>query len=437
MQRMLVFLLFIILCPLQLFAEPDNTSVSADSNVELINRKILENEKQFKDLVVEAKKYFKNFDWNGFEDLPVDAQRIVIQNYLAQEAFQEIGDNFKKDIYNRTNNQVEKEHGYYFNSSDKLYRTDYVSENITERAKQQNLLYPTEGTNWFHFKQKDVAALDKIIKEEIEKSPVDMHCEKECIHPRNSADQDWAQKHLKVWKKRIDDYEKKRREFFEKTDETLIDEDNSLKEYEKKYGSTDLRKSFENLRQDQEKRKQEFEKEMIEMRKQYDEAVINLTQKIDIWHLDPYNENCEMVTFACYNVEQIPENQERIQLSISENNEIINHIMYVYDDLNTKQHVESTALKSCYCVNRNTDLDKSVSCNCSLGFYDATVDFDKYRKYENQDRIDIKNGKLQDRTDEGEYLHDWEGNHIPVGSIHGRTFSMYGHDSITTVKDEK
>ena len=432
------FLLFAILSTTAV-ADIVDSDVSADKNMALIEEKIKDNKVEFDKLIEEAKQIYKDFDWNGFEELPDDTQRIVIKNYLANKAFSEVREKFKEDIYKRAKGEVSTEDHlydtYYFNSSDALYRTNYVEDNIMKEAERQNLLHPTEGADWSHFKQQDLPALDKIIATEIAKSPADMYCDKWCIHPRNQVDQDWAQKYLANWKKRLDEYEKAMMERAKEYDEWLNE---NKKKYKK---DTNILELYKNYERQHNVEKEQFEAEMIEKRKEYDDAVINLTQKIDIWELGPYRKDCEMVSLSCWNVEHIPTKYERFQLSMSKTDDNTSDIIYVYDDIEKKEHIESFAFKSCDCVNNNSDNDTyfttSITCNCGLSFYDAVTDFDKYRRYENLDREDIKNGKLQDVDDGGRYQHEWAGNSIPVGKIFGRTLDIFGSDDITITPKEK
>ncbi|MBR3510548.1 MAG: hypothetical protein IKN73_00610 [Alphaproteobacteria bacterium] len=458
MRKVFAFLLLIFcFMPWVSIADEQNDNIDANSNMNYILSKIKDNELKFNDIAAQVQKKYPDFDWSRFQELEPDAKRIVIKNLLAQEAYSEIRNTFKKDIYSRVKNGVSMDdYGdeiYYYNSSDKLYRTNYVEDNIMAEAKRQNLLHPREGTNWYHFKQQDLPALDKIIASEIAKSPADMYCDKECIKPRSSVDQDWAQQYLKDWKKRLDDYEKNMKKIqddYEKDGKKSYEEyDASLKEILKKNKKTLYSEQINNIenrikendleKQEFDKKneleRQKFEQEMIERRKEYDEAVAR-SQKIDIWEMNPYNENCEMVSISCWNVEHIPEKHERLQLSMSKSDENIQEIIYVYDNLEKNEHIESSAFKDCECDNDISDNFQSVTCDCMISFYDMTTDFDKYRRYENLDRIDIKNGKLQDRNEKGVYQHDWAGNHMPVGHISGRTLDLFGSHTLTTNKDE-
>lgn len=422
-------------------ADNKSVSISVESNMSAIEESIKINESQFDSLVAQVKKRYPNFDWDKFDNLSSSVKRMVIRNYLAQMAYEEVAENFKADIKSRAKGDVVTEdynkHTYYYNKSDDLYRKDYVTANIMAEAKKRGLLHKTEGAEWLHFKQKDVAALDKIIAEQTAKAPANMHCDKECAYPTTSIDQDWAKEYLAKWKEKIDEYENARRESLEKSKQYLAENQATYKkeiaELKEKYkGSADvaqlekeLKTSVKNTEKQIKAKEQEFVKEMVQMRKEYDDYA-QRTQEIDIWRLKPYNTECEMVSVSCFNVQQIPAEHERYRLSMSKTENGYGHISYSYDDIDKNEHIEATALKNCNCGIYNKNVDNYVNCSCLISFYDEIQDFSAVRQYENLDRIDIKNGKNQDLDEDGHYKHDWPGNYIPGGYVKSRSLDLTG-----------
>ena len=79
-------------------------------------------------------------------------------------------------------------------------------------------------------------------------------------------------------------------------------------------------------------------------------------------------------------------------------------------------------------------LTQEYNNDCDISFFDEIQDFAAVRKWENQDRTDIKNGKNQDQTESGGWNHDWASNIIPGGKVVGRTLNLSGTYERTVTK---
>ena len=118
-------------------------NLDANTNVARMEESIKINESQFDSLVAQVKKRYPNFDWDKFNNLSSSVKRMVIRNYLAQMAYEEVAENFKADMKSRAKGDVVTEdynkHTYYYDKADDLYRKDYVTANIMEEAKKKFL----------------------------------------------------------------------------------------------------------------------------------------------------------------------------------------------------------------------------------------------------------------------------------------------------------
>ena len=107
-------------------------------------------------------------------------------------------------------------------------------------------------------------------------------------------------------------------------------------------------------------------------------------------------------------------------------NDNLEQILYGYDDIEKNEHVEMASFKRCECFG-DIDFDsKSVICECDIDFKDFVSDFKENRYYENKNRIDVKNGKYQDRDEKGYYKHDYIVS--PKGKVYGKTLGSFGQD---------
>jgi len=423
-----------------------NEDISAAKNMEKIEEQLRNNDLKFENLLEELRKKYTDFDWNNFDNMSPAAKRIIIKNYLVQKGYSEIVDNYKKDFYRRSNNDVTTEEREYvteyFNSSDLKYIKNYIYDDIMKEAEQKGLLHKTEGAQWKHFKQKDVPALDKLISKHMAKAPVDIHCEKDCAMPYNQVDENWHTEYLKQIQEHIDKYEQINKELLQSRIESLQESKVLLQKhkedvsaYKKKYHNDtenikwleDHIKSEEEDIKSQEKALKEQQKklteELLKQKREYDQEV---SYTIDIaWRLKPYRESCEMVTLACFNDELIPLDHESLSMSISKADGDTHHLSYSYDDIKNNKHIDVMTYKTCHCNDNNNDWT-SVDCNCSLGFLGMTTDFTKYRNYINQNKIDNKNYKNQDYTDDGKTKHEWLSDFVPIGTVSNGSLAIYG-----------
>ena len=163
----LFFSICFLLVPSIVFAAEDteNTSIDAETNISLVHDGIKINEEEFNKVAEQIAKRFPNFDWVTFDSLDLDARRIVLKNYLARLAFDEVKENYIKDIRARAKDGVSTEkydkETYYFNKSDAKYRTQYITdEMIREKAKKRRILHPVcDDCSLVYVKQKDVKIL--------------------------------------------------------------------------------------------------------------------------------------------------------------------------------------------------------------------------------------------------------------------------------------
>ena len=122
-------------------------NIDAETNMALVHDSIKINEEEFNKVAEQIAKRYPNFDWVTFDSLDLDARRIVLKNYLARLAFDEIKENYLKDIRARAKDGVTTEkydsETYYFNKSDSKYRTQYITDQmIREKAQKHRILHP-------------------------------------------------------------------------------------------------------------------------------------------------------------------------------------------------------------------------------------------------------------------------------------------------------
>ncbi len=399
-----IFVLFFL--TLSVFSYADAENIDVETNISIIENNMKINQEEFDKLVEQVKQRYNDFDWVGFDNLSIDAKRMVIRNYLARIAFEEVKQNFIDDIYMRAKDgvTVEKEGNEtnYFNTSDVKYRTLYLSEkDLITKAGSKCKTCDKMG----HFKQTDVKLFDDLIAQETAKAPVDIYCEKYCLEETNEI-------------------------------KSLADElRNALEEFEKANREyiLETQKSEHSRKKVREKRKK-----LRKAEKEYNYLLkVNENSNHRRWSINPYNKECQTVAIGCWNVEQRPEKYEKYELNITEypGDNLID-ISYDYDDVLSNTHINADAYSDCNCSGPLNQLDTLIYCDCHVGFYDMIQDFTAVRNWENQDRIDTKNGKFQDHNENGGWYHDWESNHIPMGSIYGHTLSFYGNYQKTETKRE-
>lgn len=405
-----MFLLLIVL-PVCSYADPTSDTaienIDTETNMSIIKDSIKINEAEFNKVAEQIAKRYPNFDWVTFDTLDDWTKRVVIKNYLARLAFDEVKGNYLKDLQARAKDGVSTEkydrETYYFNKSDAKYRTQYITDQmIREKAQKHRILHPVcDDCSLVYVKQKDVKILDEILKQEVANAPVDMYCEKYCyIYDQKQADIN--EQALARFKDYMQEYQKIQKQYL-----------------------SDMRKNGVPRKEIKEERKKIAEA-MRDLEQKYNnwEKVIKANRA---WFIEPYTETCEMVTAGCWNVEKIPQNYERFDLHVNDDTDdgIIN-IHYGYDDIANNTHTEASAWRNCTCEQDINDVHTYVNCNCDISFFDEIQDFSAVRKWENQDRVDIKNGKMQDRDENGVYKHEWAGNRIPGGKVVGRTFDLSG-----------
>lgn len=384
-------------------SDTQNENIDAETNISIVENSIKINEEEFNKVVEQIAKRYPNFDWATFDSLDSDAQRIVLKNYLARLAFDEIKENYVKDIRARAKDGISTEkrdkETYYFNKSDTKYRTHYVTEqDLVKKAKVSN---KCEGCSWVYFKQKDVKLLDELIKQETAKAPADTYCEKYCA-VFDQEQEDIDQQFLAKRRNYLEEYEKIQKQYLSEMRKNGVPR-KEIKEERKKIAS-EIRK---------------IEEEYANWER--------ITKGNKRWHILPYNTTCEMVTVACYNVERYPENYERFELRTSDRSDTgIIRIRYEYDDLANNTHTEADAWRSCNCTQDVNDVKTYVSCKCHIHFFDEIQDFTEARTWENQNRIDIKNGINQDQNENGGWNHEWASNTLPGGHVVGRTLDIKG-----------
>ena len=412
LKKVLVFLSFIMISPVLSYADitdaPTSESIDAETSMSIVEENIRINEEEFNKVVEQVSRRYPNFDWTTFDNLDLDARRIVLKNYLARLAFDEVKENYLKDLRARAKDGVATEkydkETYYFNKSDAKYRTQYITdEMIREQAKKRRILHPVcNDCSLVYVKQKDVKILDEILKQEVANAPVDMYCEKYC-YIYDQAQADVNQQALAKFKEYMQYYQKIQKQYL-----------------------SEMRKNGAPRKEIKEERKK-IADAMRDLEQHYNkwEQVIKANRA---WFIEPYTETCEMVTASCWNVEKIPQNYERFDLHMYDDDAedgIIN-IHYGYDDIANNTHTEASAWRNCTCSQDIDDVHTYVNCDCYISFFDEIQDFAAVRKWENQDRTDIKNGKNQDHTESGGWNHDWASNIIPGGKVVGRTFDLSG-----------
>ncbi|MFQ6760367.1 MAG: hypothetical protein ACLRFM_03150 [Alphaproteobacteria bacterium] len=397
---------YVIWMILPLYGYADTTSIDAENNMSIIQDSIKINEQEFNNVAEQIAKRYPNFDWVTFDNLDLDARRIVLKNYLARIAFDEVKENYLKDIRARAKDGVitktDDDETYYFNKSDAKYRTNYIADQtIQEKAKKHHILHPAcDDCSLGYVKQKDVKILDEILKQEIANAPVDMYCEKYCYVYNQAQAEIYKQKLAKI-KDYMQSYQKIQKQYL-----------------------SEMRKNGAPRKEIREERKK-IANEIRELEESYTNwekiAKANRT-----WDIGPYTESCELVGASCWNVEKIPQNQERFDLRMIDhtNTTGIYSIDYDYDDTANNTHTQATAWRDCTCSQDINDVPTYVNCYCNISFFDEIQDFTAVRNWQNQERIDIKNGKLQDRDENGVYRHKWA--EIPGGVVHGRILDISG-----------
>lgn len=391
--------------------DTENVSIDAETNFSIVEDSIKINEEEFEQVVDQVKKRYTDFDWVKFDTLDQRTKRMVIKNYLARLAFEEVQENYMKDLRARAKDGVSSEtydrETYYFNTSDTKYRKLYVTEkDLVEKAKVSN---KCDGCSWVYFKQKDVKKLDELIKQETAKAPVDMYCEKYCA----------------IFEQKQEDMDQ----------EFLAGLRNYLAEYKKiqKQYLSDMRKLGAPRKEIKEERKR-IANEIRKIEEEYANWE-KITKGNRRWRIMPYTPTCEMVTVGCWNVEKIPTNYERFELRTDNyQDDGIITMHYAYDDMSSNTHTEADAWRNCTCEHDINDLQTNIDCDCDISFFDEVQDFAAVRKWENQDRTDIKNGKNQDQTESGGWNHDWASNIIPGGKVVGRTLNLSGTYERTVTK---
>lgn len=419
LKKVLVFLSFIIISPGLSYADItyDSTdeSIDAETSISIVKESIKINEDEFNKIVEQIAKRYPNVDWTTFDSLDPYVRRGVLKNYLAGLAFEEVRKNYIKDIHARAKDgvAVEKADKFnqitYFNKSDAKYRTDYITDKmIKDKAKKHHILHSySMGNDWTlkYVKQQDVKILDEILAQEVAKAPVDMHCEKYC-YGFDAHRQGVDQQILADIKSRIQEYQNVQRQYLSEMRKNGL----ARKEIKK------------------ERKKIADEIHTLEQRYANLEKIMQEGMKISGVSIDPYTETCEMVTATCWNVEKIPSNYERFSLLIDGDNDNGNNdiesIQYRHDNIANKTHIETSAWRNSTCELDTNDVHKYINCNIDISFFDEIQDFVAVRNWENQDRIDIKNGKMQDRDEKGLFKHKWAGDRIPGGEVVGHTLEL-------------
>lgn len=456
--------------------EIKNENISTEKNANTVFEQIQINESEFDNITDFLKPRYSDFNWTGFDDLDSGTKRIVLRNLLAQEAFEEIKQKYIKDIYERSSEEIiyqeDNFNKYYTNKSDAEYWRDSATDNIFKEAKERGILYDTNG--FMYLKQQDVSIIDQLINKQNDIYSGDMFCEKYCVR-FDKKTEDSLQEYFANIMENINDYEQKIMQLLEEynekisqyeaetelRDDAFSDEKKDINSYSYK---KDLRKQLESkgisFKERYKKAKQIIEQRNVfldkkrdaiigarqelaqQMRNKYqeelqllEEDIRNKTEKYDAMALDmslnlrrllfePYSSDCEMVSVGCWNVKQLPQDYERFRLRISDTGRKTHSIHYSYDDLLNNEHIDSSAYSSCDCNDK--DLSSLVACSCSISFYDTVSDFSAFRNWQNQDRMDIRHGKMQDHDSSGRVLHEWQGDKIPMGGLSGQTIFMYG-----------
>ena len=312
-----IFVLFFL--TLSVFSYADAENIDVETNISIIENNMKINQEEFDKLVEQVKQRYNDFDWVGFDNLSIDAKRMVIKNYLARIAFEEVKQNFINDIYMRAKDgvTVEKEDNEteYFNTSDAKYRTLYLSEkDLITKAGSKCKTCDKMG----HFKQTDVKLFDDLIAQETAKAPVDTYCEKYCLEETNEI-------------KSLADGLRNAFKEFEKANQEYI---------------LETQKSERSRKEVRDKRRK-----LRKAEKEYNYLLkINENSNHRLWHIEPYNKECQTVAIGCWNVEQRPEKYEKYELYIQEypDDNMID-ISYDYDDVLSNTHIDADAYSYCNC----------------------------------------------------------------------------------------
>lgn len=392
-----------------------NENIDAETNISIVENSIKINEDEFERVVEHVKKRYTDFDWDNFNALDLDARRIVLKNYLARLAFDEVKENYIKDIHARAKDGVSTENygaeTYYFNKSDAKYRhAGSIMQDLLKKAKKHHIIHPLcDDCSAGYVKQQDVNILDELIKQETAKAAIDIYCEKYCV-VFDQEQEDRYQQFLSEFKNYLKEYKKIQKQYLSEI---------------RKLGAP--RKEIK-----EERRKIADEIRNQEERYAYWQMITKGERR---WRHMPYTNTCEKVSITCWNVEKIPESYERFELKIEDYSDdgIIN-INYDYDDLASNTHTQADAWRDCTCEQDVNDVNTYVYCNCDISFFDEIQDFTAVRNWENQSRIDIKNGINQDKTESGSWNHDWASNTIPGGKVFGRSLDIIGSDEKSVTK---
>ena len=368
-------------------------SIDAETNASAVENSIKINEEEFDRIVQQVKRRYTDFDWAKFDGLDAGAKRVVIKNYLARIAFDSIKENYIRNFYAKATDGVEiQESGYntiYFNKSDAKYRTEYITgKGLIEKAGRRCRTCDDEG----NFRQQDVALFDELIAQEIANAPVAMHCEKYCMESTSESN-----------------------EMARELRNAFAEFQQANEEY-----TAEIRRTGSSRQEIREARKR-----LREAERAYKKLVKRAGRETGkMWFVRPYNTTCDLVSVECWNVELRPEMYEKVMFSIDKTDDTIDSLHFEYDNLTNNTHTESDAYRNCNC--EQTSVDALVNCNCLISFYDEIQDLSAVRKWENQERIDIKNGINQDRDANGHWNHDWESNTVPGGRVVGRQLDLSG-----------
>lgn len=373
---------------------PTNTpNIDAETNASSVENSIKINEEEFDRIVQQVKRRYPDFDWTKFDTLDAGTKRIVIKNYLARIAFDEVKENYIRDLYAHTTDGVEVQEGVYnttyFNKSDAQYRTEYISgKDLIARAGSRCRTCDDSG----NFRQQDVGVIDELIAQETANAPVDTYCEKYCMEATSESS---------VVSQELRDAFA---EFQQATEEYVAE----------------LRRNGSSSRDVREARKR-----LRKAERNYNRLVKHAGRSTGVmWVFRPYKPTCDLVSVECWNVSLRPDLYEKFALSVDKTDGTIETLHYEYESLADNTHTESDAYRNCNCA--QSDVGALVNCDCSISFYDEIQDLAAVRRWENQERIDIKNGINQDKDENGHWNHDWESNTVPGGRVVGRQLDLSG-----------
>lgn len=297
-------------------ADNESVGVDAETNIATIKESIKINEAEFDSLVEQVKERYPDFDWNGFNNLNSDTKRMVLKNYLAKLAFEQIKENYIQDVYARSKDGVivekDADSTVYVNKSDELYRTSYVTHD--DLVKKLNVSNKCDGCNFVHFKQTDVKNLDKLIAQEIAAAPAETYCEKVCLNPDKQMANSIQTYEFQL-KSLLKNYNKVSKEYL-----LALKKNNASAE-----------------------RLKEEEQEIANNINQVEQYISRIKKMPWRYTDDPYSKDCDMVQVHCFNVEHIPETYERFELRITGDDEIT-QILYGYDDVLNNIHTDLTLL---------------------------------------------------------------------------------------------